>query len=68
MKEVEQIKTLKAGDIIKIEVAYNRTAEIKIEKVTKKMVFYRWFWAWKPEGGSDFVMRNTYEYIAEIAV
>jgi len=67
MKEIEQIKTLKAGDVIEIEVAYGRTAKIKIEKVTKKMVFYRWFWDWKPEGVSDYVMRNTYEYIAEFA-
>jgi TusA-related sulfurtransferase len=67
MEKIEQIKALKSGDVIEIKTRYNGVAKIKIEKITKKMVYYRWVQLWQEDGVSGYVMKNTHEYIAQKA-
>jgi len=64
MNKVEIVKALKSGDMVEINTRYGGAAKIKIEKVTEKMVFYRWIWTWKDDGVSEYVMKETHERLA----
>ena len=61
MKKIEQVKALKAGDVVEVNTRYGGAMKMKIEKVTDKMVFYRWI---LESGVSGNVMKSTHESIA----